>query len=94
MSTATDTDTGLSTLAAERHLPGCEHPYHTSRASTWHADGGEHYIRFAAPCGHVDTTVKVVCAKWLAVCHEKVNCLTCDEWYSSDIIIDLGPVTA
>ena len=92
---ATESVTGTDwELFAEFHLElPCEHPAHGDNPH--HADGNEHYAHIMTPCQHGPHGVYVVCAVWLAYCHEftDMQCPYCGVVQSiPDTIKDLGLV--
>lgn len=80
--------------------PGCEHPVHFSakgHTSPRHAAGGEVYVRFfATDCGHINTSIKVVCGKFAEyiMARETAECIVCNRSYpTKDAIKIVGLVT-
>lgn len=90
MSTALDLD--IAAMVGEIESPACEHSQHSTHA-TWHANGGERYIRLSSPCGHTKPDViRVYCLKWLTE-SDLLECPTCAAIFPlAGHYVDLGPV--
>lgn len=79
---------------------GCEHPLHfaaNGHTAPRHAAGGETYVRFfATECGHLNTSIKVVCGKWIeyVMAQETAPCIVCNRPYKiKDAVKIVGLVT-